>query len=259
MSKLSVRIFQADHQAQAQCPNQGCQCTPVRYTQTYPDQWNKPHPAFPEDHFPPQTRSWAHGSPWRKPGSTDVSGRSASSGWPEWEFLKKAPIIICCQINLGEEVGRVFWELLHVSVDCEIQAAEWAGEMLGSPMLVDIIGSALFQVVQYEREELWWGGQGGISLDWVLPVLPHHTSDQRTPGLVIFQLHKLLVVDWGKPGERVPGGKVSDKTLKAWKLFPPDNHNGGEVFPSRLNLFLFWRRPQFGSKHLVLLSISSNI
>ena len=124
-------------------------------------------------------------------------------------------------------------------------------------MLVNIFGSSLFQVVQYEREKLGWGGKSGISLDWVWPVLLHHTSDQRTPGLVILQLHKLLVVDGRKPGKRVPGGKVSYKTCP-WKLFfPPDDHNGGEISPGRLNLFLFWRRPQFRRKHLVMLSISN--
>ena len=82
MSQLFVRICREDRRAQAKYPNQGCQCTPARYTQTYPDQSDKPPPTFPGDPFQPQTRTWPHGSPWRRPGSTDGLGQSASSGSP---------------------------------------------------------------------------------------------------------------------------------------------------------------------------------
>ena len=95
-----------------------------------------------------------------------------------------------------------------MSVDCEIKAAEGTGEVLGSPVMINILWASFFQVVQYEREELEWSGKGGISRVWVRPELFHHTFDKRPPSLVLLQLNKLLVVDRGKPGKGVPAGKL---------------------------------------------------
>ena len=95
-----------------------------------------------------------------------------------------------------------------MSVDCEFKAAERAGEVLRSPVLVNILCTSFFQVVQYEREELGWSGKGGISRVWVRPELFHHTFDKRPPSLVLLQLNKLLVVDRGKPGKGMPAGKL---------------------------------------------------
>ena len=95
-----------------------------------------------------------------------------------------------------------------MSVDGEFKVAEGAGEVLGSPVLINILCTSFFQVVQYEREELGWSGKGGISRVWVRPELFHHTSDKRPPSLVLLQLNKLLVVDRGKPGKGVPAGKL---------------------------------------------------
>ena len=96
-----------------------------------------------------------------------------------------------------------------MSVDCETEGAERTGQMLGSPMLVNILGMAVFQVVQYEREELGWCGKSGVSRVWIRPpVLLRHTFDKRTPSLVLLQLDKLLVVDRGKPGKWMPAGEV---------------------------------------------------
>ena len=96
-----------------------------------------------------------------------------------------------------------------MSVDCEREGAEGTGEVLGSPVLVDVLPATVFQVVQDEREELGWCGKSRVSRVWVRPpVLPHHTFDKRTPSLVLLQLDKLLVVDRGEPGKWMPGGKV---------------------------------------------------
>ena len=97
-----------------------------------------------------------------------------------------------------------------MSVDCEAEGAEGTGEVLGSPVLVNVRDAAGFQVVQYEREELGGCGKGQVSRFWIRPpVLFHHAFDKRTPSLVLLQLDKLLVVDRGEPGKWVPGGKES--------------------------------------------------
>ena len=95
-----------------------------------------------------------------------------------------------------------------MSIDCEIKAAEGTREMLGPPVLVNILWTPFFQVVQYEREELGWCGKSGISRIWVRPELFHNTFDKRPPSLVLLQLNKLLVIDRGEPGKGVPAGKL---------------------------------------------------
>ena len=95
-----------------------------------------------------------------------------------------------------------------MSVDCEREGAEGTGEVLGSPVLVDVLPAPVFQVVQDEREELGWCGKSGISRIWVRPELFHNTFDKRPPSLVLLQLNKLLVIDRGEPGKGVPAGKL---------------------------------------------------
>ena len=95
-----------------------------------------------------------------------------------------------------------------MSVDCETKGAERTGQVLGSPVLVNVLGVAVFQIVQYEREELGWCGKSGISRIWVRPELFHNTFDKRPPSLVLLQLNKLLVIDRGEPGKGVPAGKL---------------------------------------------------
>ena len=96
-----------------------------------------------------------------------------------------------------------------MSVDCEAEGAEGTGQVLGSPVLIDVRDAAGFQVVQYEREELGGCGKTRVSRFWIRPpVLFHHTFDKRTPSLVLLQLDKLLVVDRGKPGKWMPEGEV---------------------------------------------------
>ena len=82
-----------------------------------------------------------------------------------------------------------------MGVHCEMKVAKGAGEVLGSPMLVNVLWPTLFQVVQDEGKKLRWRGKSGISRVWVWPKLLHNTFDKWTPGLVLLQLHKLLVVD----------------------------------------------------------------